>query len=361
MQPPTGSSRRVLVGSWLGSTNLGDELLFRAVRRRLEPYADAITAISLDPPATRRRHGVDAVGHSDVLTLVRAAGAADGFVFGGGDLIQDITSRYNLPYHLARVGLARLRRLPVAGVGLGLPPLSRRWSPPLVRSIWPRSAPMAVRDQGSRDLARNLGIDAVLAADLVFGLEPPVAPAEDAVVVCLRPWHGGGGRSAAASWEQGLDSAVIAALASSLDDLAGRTGLPIRFLAFQPDRDGPFHDAVADRIEKAQVSSIAADLDVLLESVARSRLVVSTRYHGAVAGILAGRPVVALSYADKVARLAADAPTAVASMAFDADGVAGLAAAGEALLGADPDVIGARDRLRAREAGNGRVLETAFG
>ena len=357
MPEPTPSSRRVLVGSWLGSTNLGDELLFRALERRLRPYADAVTAISLDPSATRRRHGVAAVGHRDVRGLVRAAGATDAFVFGGGDLIQDITSPFNLPYHLSRVALARARRLPVAGVGLGIPPLSRRWSPALVRTLWPRSAPMAVRDQGSQEVARGLGVDAVLAADLVFGLDPPDVPAEDAIVVCLRPWHGGGRRRAAASWEQGFDPTMLSALAAALDDLATRTGLPIRFLAFQPDRDGPFHDAVAARIAKAPVSVVAADLDVLLGSVAASRLVVSARYHGAVAGILAGRPVVALSYADKVARLAADAPDSVTGHDLSVPGVAGLAVTGEALLARAPDVAADRDRLREREAGNGVVLD----
>ena len=361
MSPPASSDRRVLVGSWLGSTNLGDELLFRALRRRLEPYADRVTAISLDPDATRRVHGVDAVGHTDVPGLWTAGGDADAFVFGGGDLIQDITSAYNLPYHLARVGLARTRRLPIAGVGLGIPPLSRRWSAPLVRAVWPRSAPLAVRDQGSADAARSLGLDPVVAADLVFGLDPPEVASEAAIVVCLRPWHGGGHRRAAGSWESGFDPRMLDALAAGLDDLAARTSLPIRFVAFQPDRDGPFHDAVADRMTKAQVSSIVPDLDVLLEVIGRSRLVVSSRYHGVVAGLLAARPVVALSYADKVTRLAADAPASVAALRHEPAAVGRLAGAGERLLASRPDVAADRDRLRRRESGNGEVLGRLLG
>jgi polysaccharide pyruvyl transferase CsaB len=351
----------VLVASWLGSTNLGDELLFRALLRRLRPYADSVTAVSVDPDRTEEVHRVATVGHADVTGLVGAVGRADAMVFGGGGLVQDVTSPYNLPYHLGRVMLARTRRTPVVGVGLGVDPLRRRWSRAMVRRVWPSAAPMAVRDTRSRDETTDLGIDAVLAADLVLGLDPPTVGAADHVAVCLRPWHGGGRRRAAASWDRGFDPAMLSALASALDDLSGRTGLPIRFVAFQPDRDGPFHDAVAERLTSAEATAVLPTIDSVLDEVAGSRLVVSTRYHGAVAGLLAGRPVVGLSYSAKVAALADDAPGAVVAVEHTPEGVRALGSVGSGLLGEGRDVVGTRDRLRAREAGNGTVLESVLG
>ena len=51
---------------------------------------------------------------------------ADAMVFGGGGLLQDESSAWNLTYHLSRVGMADRRHLPWVGVGLGAAGITTR-------------------------------------------------------------------------------------------------------------------------------------------------------------------------------------------------------------------------------------------
>ena len=184
---------RVLVAGWIGSTNLGDELVFAGMRRLLADRGITPVAISQDPDATYLTHGVRAVSGKDVGAIARAARKADVMIFGGGGLLQDDSSHLNLPYHLSRVEVARNRGTPVAGVGLGVGGLSSVLGRRLVRRTMGAAVAITVRDAASRDLLTEVGVPgSQLAADVAFALDPPAATAgsggatDDRLVVCLR-------------------------------------------------------------------------------------------------------------------------------------------------------------------------------
>jgi polysaccharide pyruvyl transferase CsaB len=351
---------RVLVAGWIGSTNLGDELVFAGLRRLLHDRGVDVAAISTDPSATRSLHGVGAVDHTDVAGLVRAVGQADAVVLGGGGLLQDDTSPFNLPYHLSRVGLARLRGTPYAGIGLGAGGLSTRVGRAQVRRALGGAVAVSVRDEPSRQLLADIGVpDVRVAADLAFALEPAAAadrPPEDQLVVCLRPWSGAGTRLPAAMRGDATPDAHVEALATALDAAATRSGLAIRFAALQHDRDDAFHRRVAERMSAA-CTFAAPSLDGLLHEIARARAVVSMRYHGGIAGVLAGRPVVLIGYAPKVDALAAEIGPGARRLGWDPDELATIPTALDEVQGKDAAVLDARQRLRDRQRGNGEILD----
>lgn len=378
---------KVLVAGWVGSTNLGDELVFAGTRRLLAGHQIAV--ITTDPAATRRVHGVGTVAHDDPAGIVRAVGSADAVVFGGGGIVQDVTSALNLPYHLSRLTIARARRTSFAAVGLGIggleTPLGRR----LVRPGLRGAVGITVRDEPSRQLLADVGVPgAVLAADLAFALDPPDAPASaeapaatttasaeaparatgapgaapsdlrgDHLAVCLRPWSGRTHERLPAGMRgDTTPDGHVAALAAALDETAGRTGLGIRFVALQRDRDDDFHRRVADRMT-TPTTRCAPDLDGLLAEVGRARAVVSMRYHGGVAGILAGLPTVLVSYALKVDALAAELGEGGRLLPWDPAEFARIPGAVEAVLARSEVVVDTRERLRARQAGNARLVD----
>src|SRR5213594_2982087 len=122
--------RSVLVAGWVGSTNLGDELVFSSLVRKLRARGIDVVAVSLATDATVRDHDVHAVGHLDAIALTRTLSRVDAVIVGGGGLLQDSTSPFNLPYHLARPVVARLRGRPVGAIGIGAGPLDgavARW------------------------------------------------------------------------------------------------------------------------------------------------------------------------------------------------------------------------------------------
>jgi polysaccharide pyruvyl transferase CsaB len=343
---------RVLVAGWIGSTNLGDELVFAGLRAKLAARGAEVVAVSEDPAGTARAHRVAAVAGRNPAAVLAAAGRADALVLGGGGLLQDETSVLNLPYHLARVWAARARRTPFAAVGVGAGRLDTAVGRRLVtRSLrGARLRGVSVRDAGSAALLARLGVpDVVTAADLALGLPPPDEAPEDAVSVCLRP----------AVRSTALPDPLVVALAQALDQLAA-DGLAVRFVAFQADRDDAVHRQVAARM-RAPAELCTPGLDEILREVARGRAVVAMRYHAGVAAVLAGRPAVLIDYSPKVGSLAVELGPGGCRLGLDPADLASVPVAVGAVLGHPGAVAEARDRLRERERGNDLVLDRLLG
>lgn len=347
----------VLVASWLGSTNVGDELLFRALTRQLRARGAEPTGISTDPAATTAVHGVAAVPHLDPAAWWRGARADHRLVLGGGGLLQDETSRWNVPYHLSRVAVGRAAGARTVAVGIGGATLHAPSKATILALL--RTVPIGARDRLTVEQLRAIGCrDVRLTADLAFSLPPPTVAAHDELVVCLRPRNvGGGWRPAASNWQRGLPSdAQLTTLAATFGDLALALGLSLRFVALQADRDGPLHDAIAARVTGVDVVAVCPTVDTVLDEVARGRLVLGMRFHAAVAGLLAGRPVLAAPYSSKVAELAADAPRTVWQLGVPLTRVVPMHAE-EALRVGDHHRAADLAALVDRERGNGALLD----
>lgn len=343
----------VLVAGWIGSTNLGDELAFAGLRQLLADRDVRVAAISTAPAATRRVHGVGAVDHTDVTGLVQAIRRADAMVFGGGGIVQDVTSPLNLPYHLSRVVTARTVRTPFAGVGLGIGGVGTTIGRFQVRHALRGAVAITVRDEASRDLLARIGApDADVASDLAFALPPPEGGTDDGpLVVSLRPWTTSRSLRPAASRGDTTEASYVRALGRALDRAAQDLDVPVRFVALQHDRDDAFHRRVAATM-RAPVTFAVPGLHELLEAFADARAVVSMRYHGGVAAVLAGRPVVLVSYADKVDALAAELGDDTVRLGWDAQEIDELPRALRRVADRGAGIVAVRERLRGRQGAN---------
>lgn len=353
ISPETPDQRRCIVAAWIGSPNLGDELVFAALARQLRKRGIEPVALSVDPDQTAADQGVAAEHRRSALTGRAATGAT---ALGGGGLLQDETSTLNLDLHLSPVVAARMRKEAIVGVGLGAGRLSTRSGRWRVRHAL-AGVPLAVRDAASADLLEEIGLPRpTVAADLSLSLpEPEVEPA-DRIVVALRPWSGRRHRIPARFRRHTVDEAFVAGTARSLDALSGATGLPVHFVAFDAPKDDPLHRAVAERM-RATTTLTCPNVSDVVDEVAASRLVVSMRYHGGMAAVLGGRPSLLVGYSAKVESLAADIGPGSAGLRFDAGGLGNLTAAAATVLDRGDDVLAARERLRGREQGNGGVLD----
>jgi polysaccharide pyruvyl transferase CsaB len=303
-EPGVSTARpRVLVAAWVGSENLGDELLFACLRQRLSSLGAEVSVISKSPAATEKLHQVRAVYHHDIPAVQRELARSQALVFGGGGLLQDGTSLLNLPYHLSRVGLARLRRVPFIGMGLGVGPLRFQASSWLVGKALSGHSGLTVRDEASADLLRRCGLSNIhVTSDLALALEPGPATAGDQIVLALRDYSEGllPGRLRA----HRASSEMEVKLAAALDEIQRRTGFHLRFLAFEGQRDEEFNRRVAARMTTRNSSFAIPDIHNVLEEMGRGRLTIAMRYHGGITSIVAERPVVLIGYAPKVAALA---------------------------------------------------------
>lgn len=294
---------------WAGAGNIGDELLTRAIVGLLRAAGAAPVVASRDPAATRRLHGVDAVAWGPGAG--RAVGAVDGVIVGPGGILQDDSSLWNLPGHLAPALRARARGLPVAAVGVGAEPLRRRSSRALLRRAL-AGRPVVTRDEASTAALIAAGIDATTGVDLVFGLDLDIPsggdrpPGTGEVLVAVGPRVRPGLLLPAA---RRLEPPPIAAVVAAIERLAEREDAPVALAAFRGRRDRDVAEDLAARLT-VPCRTVPATVDAHVAAVAGARVVLASRYHAVVLAARAGVPAVVVSSEPKLVSLAADLPGA---------------------------------------------------
>ena len=349
---------RVTVAGWVGSTNLGDELLFRILSDLLGARGVAVGGPSVDPAGTAAVHGSEAHGHLNPSALRHSLVASDAFVFGPGGLLQDETGVWNLPYHLRRIRMARRAGLPWAGIGLGADGLTTDRGRSRVRRALVGHTAIAVRDEPSVDALKALDVKRVVrTADLAFLAEAPAVSGDGVLGVCLRAPQGNRLRPGALDVAHRWPDARADAMATALDDTARSTGLTVRFLAFDAPSDGVVHRQVAGRMTTA-AEVVEPDLDGVVAALARVDAMATMRYHGAVLAALGGAGVVAVEFSPKLRSIAADLGPGATLLD---DAATGLPEAVAGVLEHRHHLADSVDRLRTLAGRNVEVLDGLLG
>lgn len=350
---------KIAVAGWIGSTNLGDELITQAVCRQLAELGADPVAITIDSERTAALLGVPGLEHHrirDTPKLFRMLHSVDGVVFGGGGLIQDETGPLNLPFHLGRLAIGRLLKRPWAGVGIGVGNVSRRTGRQLVRRVMTGARAITVRDPASQVRLRRLGIESVLAADPVVARDVArVAPSSgEFLAVSVRRPNLAGQRTLSAA--PPLDEAWLARMSGTIGAVALSLGLAVRFVAFEAEQDGELHRQLADRIA-VECELIEPTVDSVVGVVGGSRAVFTMRYHGALAALLHGRPAVLVDYSPKMADLSADLGGSMPALPVGVPEPRVAVLAMETALSRADELPEHLERLVAREAGNAAAIE----
>ncbi|MXW98710.1 MAG: hypothetical protein F4118_05000 [Acidimicrobiaceae bacterium] len=332
---------RIALAGWYGSDNLGDEMILSCMAAALRARGVEPVAVSIDPERTAAVHGVKAVAHRSPLdgaALRRSLSSAHAMVLSGG-VVQSETSPWNMWFHMSRLRSYR-RSVPaasthgparpvMAAIGLGAGHVRGAGGRRMAVSEMRRARRVVTRDGDSARRLRDWGVpDVVVGADPVLAgdaalvssraaTRPPYPLPEkltgstrhrsdstDTICVILRPPNRRGIRTAAAkartSWQPWTPQ-----LARSLDALAERSGMALRLLPFQPSQDTPMLEALQHEM-RTGAEMVTLNIDNVLAEVARSRIVVTMRYHGAIAALLNDQAAVVLDYSPKMRSLAAE-------------------------------------------------------
>lgn len=264
------------------------------------------------------------------IETVRAMRRADALVLGGGGLIQDGTSVYNMPIYALFVALARLFGLKVIGWGLGVEPLWTRLGRMLARFICRSSSYFSVRDQVSLRLLGKAGVpreQIKVTADPAFLISPstvPTRPKRDrpSVVFCLRSLSDnhpginlhyllpvGVRQRLGVGWRPPHEhqERVVQALARAVALCTQEFEATVEMLPLWPGRDDKMLNAVTEagyklgvareRITPAIVEQSPKDMAAYLAS---ADLLVSMRLHALIFAATSGVPSLALVYARKM-------------------------------------------------------------
>ncbi len=287
--------RAVLCG-YYGKGNAGDEALLATLLQML-PTSVTPLVLSGDPAATEQQYGVESIDRQAPHQLWRAIAGADALIWGGGSLIQDITSIQSPFYYGSLMTLAQtLGKITIAW-GQGIGPLqwgiTRRWA----RSLFRGCTGVSVRDRASAHLLTDWAIPHTLAPDPVWALEAapltrPISLPHPRIAVVLRP-------------HAQLTATRLRVITEALRQFQAITQCSLLLLPFQPSTDL----AIAQNIHQhlPQQSEIAVctrpqEYKTLFQQVQGA---IAMRLHGLILATAAGCPCFALSYDPKVSQLMA--------------------------------------------------------
>ncbi len=295
----------ILIAGYYGFHNAGDEAMLAGLRRAIRELRPDVTftAISGTASQTRNLHGIRAVSRSDLRAIWEAIGRADLVMFGGGSLLQDVTSSRSLIYYLGLATMAWLRRKPVMFCAQGIGPVTRPLGRAMVPLIVNRAALITARDPEAAETFRRLGVTrppVTVTADAALVLGPADRETGEALLrqagveldrpligVSVRPWKPG-------------PEPMEPRLAEALDKLAREAGARVVFIPMQQPKDVDASRAVTAHMrEPAVVLNGAHTYEDLRAVIARCDLVVGLRYHSLVFAAMSGVPLVGLSYDPK--------------------------------------------------------------
>ena len=284
--------RAVLCG-YYGQGNGGDEALLASLLQMLPDRVSPIV-LSGNPAQTHARYGVEAVDRKNLAQVLGALRQSQAFVWGGGSLIQDVTSWASPVYYAGLMKLAQKMGLTTIAWAQGIGPLTRSATYWMAKRTFTRCTTVSVRDQVSAALLAGWQTNFTLAPDPVWALEStPVAglwnlPAPR-VAVNLRS-------------HPSLTPDRLRALTQALIDFQKATQTCLLLLPFQ-HQDLAIAEAIQSQLSgPSQV--LALEDPQQLKGVFRGvEMAIAMRFHGVIMAAAEGCRCFALSYDPKVSQL----------------------------------------------------------
>lgn len=301
-------SKRIIISGYYGFSNTGDEAVLAAVVGGLRASGvDDITVLSASPGKTSETYAVEAISRNSALGVISALRDCDLFISGGGSLLQDATSVRSLWYYSSLIGTANrfARKTMVLGQGIG--PLRRNASRKLAARVLRNVDLITVRDVGSAELLKDLGItDKVrVTADPTFLLDP--CPPEESLNLLSQAGLDGDDDVIGVSlrrWPEapGIEQAAVEALR----EIASRLPVKLLLVAMQSPAD-----EILARDVRAKTGALVQPgiwtPQQMLGVLSRCRLVLGMRLHALILSAAVGTPSVGIEYDPKVEQFLAAA------------------------------------------------------
>ena len=293
---------KIVISGYFGFNNAGDEAILSSTVQTLRGLAEGleITVLSQDPPATRAQHGVRAVHR---LAFPLALAGCDLLLFGGGGLLQDVSSQRSLVYYLSIIGLAQTLGKKTMIYANSFGPIIRPSSAWMAARVLNRVDLITLRDALSLEELRRINVvrpaveitaDPALALERVdtrrgarilaeAGVDPEKAPV---AAISVRPWK---------------ENRHIPVVARAADHLIEKYGAQVVLFSIQPSQDHPILKQVA-RLMKRPVRILAGDYGVpdLMSVLGNARLAVAMRLHALIFSVTQGTPALGLIYDPKI-------------------------------------------------------------
>lgn len=201
---------KICILAFIGSDNTGDEAILYSIVSKIKNPRNLIRIFSFNPEKTSglledfKEENCKIINIKNHKKVIEEIIDSDILICGGGGIIQDQTSFYNLPFFLLRVLLAKLFNKRIVFYGVGAGPLLSNFSRILTKFVLNSAKIITVRDKESKQTLMNCGIKRNLikvTADPAVSLngisekkakkllkEEGVNINKKIMIICLRQW-----------------------------------------------------------------------------------------------------------------------------------------------------------------------------
>lgn len=292
MEYQSGSKKAILCG-YYGRDNVGDDALLMTLIQMLPETVQPLV-LSANPQQTRERLQVEAIPNRSAFPILDAFKKADYFIWGGGSLMQDVTSFRNPIYYGGLMALAQQKGLKTMAWAQGIGPLRSRFSQWLTRKTLIGCEEISVRDRASAKLLSSWGLSPLIAPDPVWALESEPFP---------KLWELPAPRIAVTLREHPqLTTEKIKVLTQALISFQKATETCILLLPFQP-KDYPLAAAIASQIPEPK-AVISGETPTRLKRLFRGvEMAIGMRYHSLIMAASEECRCFAISYDPKISQL----------------------------------------------------------
>ncbi|MGL5081313.1 MAG: polysaccharide pyruvyl transferase CsaB [Microcoleaceae cyanobacterium] len=286
--------KRVICSGYYGQGNAGDEALLASLLQMLPSTVEPIV-LSGTPQKTQAQYQVETCDRKNALEIFQAIRRADTLIWGGGSLMQDVTSALSPFYYAGLIGFAQQQGLKTIAWAQGIGPLNRRTTRWMARRAFAGCNVVSVRDQKSAELLTDWQVPFTLAPDPVWALESRSVPG-------LGDLHAPRVALALRSHPQ-LNSQRLGALIQALKSFQKATDTFILLVPFQPTQD----TAIAQLIHKILPNHsqiVTLDDPRMLKGLFQGvEMVIGMRYHSLIMAAAEQCRCFAISYDPKVTQL----------------------------------------------------------
>lgn len=288
------SQTRAVICGYYGKGNGGDEALLMSLLQMLPAQVEPIV-LSGNPKITKKIYGVASCDRASAFSILQALKISDWFIWGGGSLMQDVTSLTSPIYYAGLMALAQQRGLKTIAWAQGIGPLQKPFTRWLTKQVLSHCTAISVRDSRSAQILADWQISPLVAPDPVWALESKSVPGiadipAPRVAVVLRP-------------HPQLTKQRLQNLTTALVQFQQATDACILLVPFQASKDMAISRSLEAQLPgKKQIITLTnpKELKGLFKGV---EMLIGMRFHSLIMAAAEQCRCFALSYDPKVSQL----------------------------------------------------------
>lgn len=169
----------ILISGYHGFANSGDEALLFAILNTLRKKNSELkfTVLSKKPEETAEVYNVNSISRYNLFKIRKEMKNSKMLLFGGGSLLQDVTSSKSILYYLAIIRLAHLCGMKTMLYANGIGPIVKKTNRRLAARILNNVDLITLRDDKSDEELKALGVTKpkiIITADPAFTIDTDI-------------------------------------------------------------------------------------------------------------------------------------------------------------------------------------------